>query len=66
VKRGNLLGYNPQQASPMHNIEPLILEFCVLLAKLGKPLTKRTVIELVNSLVSGTEFGSKISDCKTL
>jgi phosphate starvation-inducible protein PhoH len=53
VKRGNILGYNPQQLSPMHDIEPLIFEFCVRLAKMGKPLTKTTVIELANSLVSG-------------
>ena len=66
VRRGNILGYNPQQSSPMHDIEPLIFEFCVRLAKMGKPLTKTTVIELANSLVSGTEYESKISDCKNL
>jgi hypothetical protein len=33
---------------------------------MGKPLTKTTVIELANSLVSGTEYESKISDCKNL
>jgi hypothetical protein len=66
VKRGNLKGYNPQQSSPMHNIKPIIFEFCVWLAIMGKPLTKITVIELANSLVSGTEIESKISDCKTL
>jgi hypothetical protein len=66
VKRGNLKGYNPHQLSPMHDTEPLIFEFCVQLAKMGKPLMKTTVIELANSLVSGTEIKSKISDYKTL
>ncbi len=33
---------------------------------MGNPLTKTTVIELANSLVSGTENESKISECKNL
>jgi hypothetical protein len=55
IKRGNLGAENKNQISPLHDVEPLILEFCIRLAKMGRPLTKTTVLELANDLIAGTE-----------
>jgi hypothetical protein len=48
----------------MKDVEPLLLEFCICLAKMGKPLTKLTVIELANDLVCGTEVEDQVMECK--
>jgi hypothetical protein len=66
IKRGNLSAHNKNQLSPLHHVEPLILEFCIRLAKMGSPLTKTTVIELANDIVSGTEVEELIADCKKI
>jgi hypothetical protein len=64
VKRGNLSAYNENQQSPILDIEALICEFCICLGKMGGPLTKTTVIELINGLASGTDLEQKIVVCK--
>jgi hypothetical protein len=66
VSRGNLEAINLQQMSPISAVEPIICEFCIRLAKMGKPLTKTTVIELANDIVADTEYASKIADFKKL
>ena len=66
IKRGNLSAHNKNQVSPLHDVEPLILEFCIRLAKMGTPLTKTTVLELANDIVSGTEVEELVADCKKL
>jgi hypothetical protein len=66
IKRGNLGAENKNQISPLHDVEPLILEFCIRLAKMGRPLTKTTVLELANDLIAGTEVEELIADCKKI
>jgi len=66
VKRGNLTAYNKNQQSPINKIEPIIVEFCVRLGKMGCPLTKTTVIELANDIISGTELKEEVLNCKQL
>jgi len=66
IKRGNLSAHNKNQLSPLDHVEPLILELCIRLAKMGSPLTKTTVIELANDIVSGTEVEELIADCKKI
>ena len=66
IKRGNLAGFNKNLQSPIYSIEPLICEFCIHLGKMGCPLTKTTVIELANDLISGTKLEQKITECKQL
>jgi len=66
VKRGNLDAFNPNQLSPIHNVEPIICQFCIRLGKMGSPLTKTTIIELANDLVADTEYQEKIKECKVL
>jgi hypothetical protein len=66
VKRCNLTAFNKNQQSPIFQIEPIICEFCIRLGKMGRPLTKTTVIELANDLVSGTELECEIINFKKL
>ena len=42
------------------------MEFCVRLGKMGCPLTKTTVIELANDIISGTELKEEVLNCKQL
>jgi hypothetical protein len=66
VKSGNVAAINANQISPIDELEPLIYKFCMWLGKMGRPLTIATIIELANVLVSGTEFESKVYQCKLL
>ena len=66
VKRGNLDGFNPSQQSPIKDIEPVICQFCIYLGKMGRPLTKSTIIELANDLIHETEYKKTVKDCKEL
>jgi hypothetical protein len=63
VKRCNLTAFNKNQQSLIMDLEPNICKFCIRLGKMGCPLTKTTVIELLNDLVSGTELESEIVIC---
>jgi len=66
VKRGNPDAYNESQQSPIKELEPIICELCIRLGKMGRPLTKTTIIELANDIVLDTEYQSKIVECKEL
>jgi hypothetical protein len=39
----------------MCDIEPLIAEFCIHLARLGEPLTKTSVLTRANDLIQNTQ-----------
>jgi hypothetical protein len=60
VKRKNLKAFNPSQQSPIKDIEPIICQFRFQLRKMGRPLTKTTIIELANDLISDTDYLKKI------
>jgi hypothetical protein len=60
VKRGNPTAISESRLSPISELEPIISEFCIRLAKMGRPLTKTTVIELANDLISDTDSQSRI------
>jgi hypothetical protein len=61
IKRGNPEAINFQQLSPVHELEPIIAEFCIRLAQIGHPLTRETVIKLANDLIKEMDFNKKIS-----
>jgi hypothetical protein len=64
VKRGNPEAIVESRKSLISELEPIICEFCIRLAKMGRPLTKTTVIELANDLIMDTEFQSKVQQFK--
>jgi hypothetical protein len=64
IKRGNPDAKKTYSIFPISDLEPLIVEFCIRLAEIGDPLTKRTVIQLANSLVVDNDYQSRINECK--
>jgi hypothetical protein len=50
----NATGFAPQRISPVANIEPLILQWVILLADMGQPLTKTGIIALANEVIDDT------------
>jgi hypothetical protein len=66
VKRGNPDGGNENQLSPTRELEPIICDFCIHLGKMGRPLTKTTIIELANDLIMDTEYTERVAECKKL
>ena len=61
IKRRNPEAINFQQVSPIHELEPMIAEFCIRLARMGHPLTRETVIALANDLIKETDYNKKVS-----
>ncbi len=66
MKRCNLTAFNKNQQSLIFQIKPIIWEFRIRLVKMGCPLTKTTIIELANDLMSGTELECEIINFKKL
>lgn len=64
VKGGNPKAVTKSKQSPISELEPIICEFFICLAKMGRLLTKTTVIELANDLIVDTEFKSKVEQFK--
>ena len=66
VKRHNVSAYNPFETPLIAEVEPLICQFCIRLGKMGQPLTKKTIIEFANSIISKTEYQDKVEAAKKL
>jgi hypothetical protein len=66
VKPGNLDAFNPSQQSQFRDIKPITCQFCIYLGKMGKPLTKTTIVELANDLIFETKYQKNVRDCKAL
>jgi hypothetical protein len=64
MKRGNAKVIYCYAISPVADLEPLIVEFCICLAKIGAPLIKKSVMLLANDLVTDNEYESRIVNCK--
>jgi hypothetical protein len=61
VRNTNLIGESHQCVSPLHEIEPLVLEFCPQLARIGSPLDKHQLLSLVQSMIQGTIHADRMS-----
>jgi hypothetical protein len=59
VMHGNLDGLHPLCISPLFLIEHVIVEYCVMLAKMGSALTKEEVMQLTNDLIRDTVHAKK-------
>jgi len=64
VLSGNVQGINTTQMSPVADIEPLIAEFCIRMARLGEPLSKTLVINLANDLIADTDYKERVKAFK--
>jgi hypothetical protein len=64
IHRNNLEGVAPQRISPIKDVEPLIVEYCLQMAKCGQALTRNDVIELANELIQDTKYAEAVIDFK--
>jgi hypothetical protein len=55
VRRNNLTGQAHQKTSPLHFIEPFIVQWCLAMAKCGSALNRQHVIDLACDLIKGTK-----------
>jgi hypothetical protein len=62
---GNLDGLHPLRISYLFLIEHVIVEYCVMLAKMGAALTKEEVVmQLTNDLIRDTVHAKKLKSYK--
>jgi hypothetical protein len=54
VKRDNLLGEAKQKQSPLRDLEPLLLQWCLKMARIGMALTFPNVVGLAKELIADT------------
>jgi hypothetical protein len=66
VFRGNVTGEAHSRVSPLAAIEPMIVEYCLRLAKIGCALNKEQVITLAEDLIHGTQHASKMVKFKEM
>jgi hypothetical protein len=60
VKRNNISGVAHQRVSPLDEMEPLIIEWCERMAKIGMALARDNVVELVTDLIQETDTAKKL------
>lgn len=64
VTKGNVSGLAAQKISPVADLEPGIVEWCIELARMGAALTKDQVIGLANELIQGTKYEQDLAAFK--
>lgn len=66
VDRNNLTGVAYQKVSPLDEIEPLLVEYCIRLADMGAPITRDQLICLADSILdrSGSRVRQRMIDFK--
>lgn len=63
-KRGNVDGRGKGHVSPVEAMEPILVDFCIKLARMGQPLGKEQVLCLANDLIKGTESQERLVEYK--
>ena len=64
VFRKNVDGLGNSQTTPMLDVEPILLEFCLQLDRMNQSIDKKTFLLLANSLIRGTQTERKVIDWK--
>jgi hypothetical protein len=64
IRRNNITGIAHQRQSPLIEIEPMLVEWCHKMAKIGMALNKTIVLELANKIIIGTTHASKLETFK--
>jgi hypothetical protein len=60
--RNNITGFRPQNTSPLEEIEPIIVQYCLKLARIRAPLTRESVILLVESLIENGVYADRMME----
>jgi hypothetical protein len=53
-------GLGNSQTSPLSELEPLLVDYCIKLSEIGQPLTKAHVMALVASMIDDQELEKKV------
>jgi hypothetical protein len=64
IQSRNLDGTCWQKVSPINDVEPLVADWCIKLAKMGKALTRDQVVGLMEELIAGTVYEQRLRDFK--
>jgi hypothetical protein len=64
VHRKNVTGESESRTSPLSELEPILVEYCMRLAKIGQPLTKDQLTSLAISMIEGTSIEAKVKAWK--
>jgi hypothetical protein len=67
IRRGNIIrkhGTTRGPTSPLADIESDIVEFAIVLARTGTPLSAGELLPLINSMINGTQYQKKLKDYK--
>jgi hypothetical protein len=62
--RCNVGGAALQRVSPLKDIEPVIVEYCLRLARNGSPIDKGQLLMLAASLIQGTHSAEQLKEFK--
>jgi hypothetical protein len=60
VQRNNVSGKLDSTTSPLAEMEPLLVEYCICLARIVQPLTKDLFTCLAISMIKGTSIEEKV------
>ena len=64
LQKKNLTGFNVNKESPLVDIEPVVVDCCTSLAKIGYAQTKNELIGLVQEFIAGTQYEIYLNDFK--
>jgi hypothetical protein len=64
IQARNHEGICHQKVSPIKEIEPMILDWCIRLAKMGQALTRDQVVGLADEVISGTIHEQRLLEFK--
>jgi hypothetical protein len=64
VMRNNVTGKGPASISPLHEVEPLIVDYCIKLARMGSALLRDQVMTLAEDIIEGTIAAKKLVEFK--
>jgi hypothetical protein len=56
LRRNNVSGIAHQKVLPLNDIETLLVEWCIKMAKIGQAVTKENVMDLATKLIEGTTY----------
>lgn len=59
-----LSGFRPQNTSPLQEMEHVIVQYCLKLARMRQPLTREHVIRLAESLIKDTIYCQRMVNLK--
>jgi hypothetical protein len=65
ILRNNVHADVELSLSPLKNVEPILVEYCIRLARIGNALNKDQVISLAEDVIHGTSIANDLAKFKT-